>query len=163
MHNLGFNKVSFNWQGIQPHRNNLSAKNEQLLCGWSQTSFQKQCTCVYNAFIGWINLFSFKKKKEKKNINCHITQLIDYKKRARHSALCTWAASILSRWYWHIFPRAETTLSYAITFSEWVALGCLITISNLERASGYCSNHLSKKWYRQRSQAYDSTRNKSNN
>lgn len=49
--------------------------------------------------------------------------------------LSTWAASILSRWNWQIFPRAETALSYAITLSECSAFGCLITKSNLERAS----------------------------
>lgn len=49
--------------------------------------------------------------------------------------LRTCAASILSRWNWHIFPRAETALSYAITLSECSALGCLITTSNLDRAS----------------------------
>lgn len=47
----------------------------------------------------------------------------------------TWAESILSRWYWQIFPRAETALSYAITFSCCKALGCWITAFNLDRAS----------------------------
>ena len=37
-------------------------------------------------------------------------------------------------WNRHIFPRAETALSYAITFSEWRALGCFITATNLESA-----------------------------
>jgi len=47
----------------------------------------------------------------------------------------TCVASILSRWNWHIFPRAETALSYAITLSECSALGCRITTFNLVRAS----------------------------
>lgn len=55
--------------------------------------------------------------------------------RSSNKMLCTCVASILSRWNWHIFPRAETALSYAITLSECIALGCLITTSNLERAS----------------------------
>lgn len=47
----------------------------------------------------------------------------------------TWAASKLLRWNRHIFPRAETALSYAMTLSEFNLLGCRITTSNLERAS----------------------------
>jgi hypothetical protein len=42
---------------------------------------------------------------------------------------------MLSRWNWHIFPRAETALSYAITLSESRAFGCVITAFNLESAS----------------------------
>lgn len=49
--------------------------------------------------------------------------------------ICTCVASILSRWNWHIFPRAETALSYDITLSECSALGCRITTFNLVRAS----------------------------
>lgn len=54
---------------------------------------------------------------------------------SHNKMLCTCVASILSRWNWHIFPRAETALSYAITLSECSALGCRITTFNLVRAS----------------------------
>lgn len=56
----------------------------------------------------------------------------------------TCAAFMLSRWNWHIFPRAETALSYAITLSEWSAFGCLITASNLESASAKEKIYLTK-------------------
>lgn len=52
-----------------------------------------------------------------------------------YKEISTRAASMLSRWNSHIFPRAETALSYAIVLSEWCALGSLITAFNRERAS----------------------------
>lgn len=60
---------------------------------------------------------------------------------------------MLSRWNWHIFPRAETALSYAITLSECCAFGCVITAFNLESASveepkkTYYNNSVRTLWF----------------
>lgn len=64
-----------------------------------------------------------------------------------HQNVYTCVAFMLSRWNWHIFPRAETALSYAITLSESCAFGCLITASNLESASAVEHNKKIQKIY----------------
>jgi hypothetical protein len=47
----------------------------------------------------------------------------------------TCGALILSRWNLHIFPRAETAISYAFLFSELDESGCLITEFKLTTAA----------------------------
>jgi ABC-type uncharacterized transport system permease subunit len=55
--------------------------------------------------------------------------------KEKEKALDTWEASTLSQWKWQNFPRAETTLLYAITLSKSEAFGCLITLYNLDSDS----------------------------